>query len=36
VPRQSASPGSNPIQFIVESVGEPPIRIVEKTTFVVQ
>jgi polyferredoxin len=36
VPRESASPGSSRIEFIVESAGEQPMRIVEKTTFVVQ
>jgi hypothetical protein len=36
VPRQSAKPGSNRIEFTVESTGERPIKIVEKTTFVVQ
>jgi cytochrome c oxidase accessory protein FixG len=36
VPRQSAKPGSNRIEFTVKSTGERPIKIVEKTTFVVQ
>jgi polyferredoxin len=36
VPRQNAKPGSNRIQFTVGSIGERPVRIVEKTTFVVQ
>jgi cytochrome c oxidase accessory protein FixG len=34
--RQNAKPGSNRIEFTIESRGERPIRIVEKTTFVVQ
>ena len=36
VPRESADRGSSRIEFIVESAGEPSVRIVEKTTFVVQ
>ncbi len=40
VPRQSTKPGSNKIQFTIESVpekaGDSAIKIVEKTTFVVQ
>ncbi|HEU5284535.1 MAG TPA: FixG Ig-like domain-containing protein, partial [Burkholderiales bacterium] len=36
VPRENAKAGSNRIDFIVESVGERPLRIVEDTTFVVQ
>ena len=35
-PRRNAKPGSNRIEFIVESSGEHSVRIVERTTFVVQ
>ncbi len=35
-PRESLNRGSSRIEFIVESAGEPPVRIVEKSTFVVQ
>jgi cytochrome c oxidase accessory protein FixG len=36
VPRETAGSGSSRIEFIVESSAGPPVRIVEKTTFVVQ
>jgi cytochrome c oxidase accessory protein FixG len=36
VPRANAKVGSNRIEFSIESSGERPVRIVEKTTFVVQ
>ena len=36
VPRGNVKVGSNPIEFSIESSGERPVRIVEKTTFVVQ
>jgi len=35
-PRQNTRPGSNRIEFTIESAGDHPVKIVEKTTFVVQ
>jgi cytochrome c oxidase accessory protein FixG len=35
-PRANAKPGSNRIEFTIESAGENPVHIVEKATFVVQ